>query len=167
MTIQLALFKGISPVSRMIRFFTRSEFSHAGFIIDGKLYETWNHRGGLGRYWGLGSWRNHTPGTQVSIMTLPLSDAQQIAVEAGVLALAMRRERYNWLGVLDFIVRILPERHVHKSFCSEGCWKVLSSALGLAGIPPEKVSPDVLEMLVRCLGGITIRCDVVEDLDGC
>ena len=156
--VSFAFFHGRSLMSRMIEFFTRSRVSHVGFVLYGSsepskwtLIETWNHSGGVRTWWDYSSFEEHSPGTVVEVLSLEVTDEQFTAVREGFLALARKREPYNWLGVLDFVVKFLPERRPGKSFCSEGAWRVLAGALGI-DVEASRVSPEEMRDLLLSMG---------------
>jgi len=139
--IYVALFRGRSLVSRLIRWQTRSCYSHAALarFEDGQLVvlEAW-HVGGVAC--GLVDER-HTAGTQIDLFEAAGLD--------GSIAWDNARETlgqsYDWLGVLRFVSRRSHRRKARRWFCSEHVmvFARLAGANLLTG-PAENVSPGML-----------------------
>ena len=136
--MQIALFKGKSAVSRLIRWFTRSKFSHAAFVFDeraqntaiqmvkdglrfkkldyisvGSVVEAW--QGGVKNSPSVSTL--HTRGTPISIM----SYAHQISLDQERrLILYLDQDiglPYDYMDIVRFILRV--NGHPGESvFCS-------------------------------------------------
>lgn len=157
--IGIALYRGVSGLSRLIRFQTRSCYSHAAFIdtathevfestIRGKGVQGWIPAGKL-----------HTAGTVVDVFVpvTPLSMDEEHRLR---LWLAIQQGKgYDFLGILRFIDR---RRHVDNDrrwFCSELVFSGfldLGRAL-LVHIPAYAVAPAHLAWspLLRRIGQFT------------
>lgn len=126
--IGIALYRGVSMVSRLIRFQTRSEYSHAAFILLGddvragdgvagprsRVFEAW-HVGGVDG-WHAAS-KRHTPGTQVDVFRLDpeLTPAEEQELLAWLDL--QRGKRYDFRGVWRFVSRKEPD-YTKRWFCS-------------------------------------------------
>lgn len=123
----IALYKGRSWFSRIIRWFTWSQYSHAAWICrDGTILEAVAGRGVI-RSSSLSD--AHTPLTEVDVFKLNITEEQAQAVEA-----FMTRQlgkRYDWLGILGLVLRRRTENQ-GAWFCSE----LVTNALNAAGIYP-------------------------------
>jgi hypothetical protein len=129
----IALYRGVSPISKAIRIFTRSDYSHAAWICnDGTCIEAW-HPGGVRHR--PDPYAGHTPGTLVDyfgIAELNQNQARRIEwflkdkLGAG----------YDLGGVLRFVSR---RRAANPSrwFCSE----LVLAALQSAGHPILRAEP--------------------------
>lgn len=145
----IALYKGTSWLSRLIRWFTWSQYSHAAWICrDGTVIEAWLP-GGVQRVDSLST--NHRDGTMVALFEVEgLTDGQREQIERD---LADRLGApYDVLGLLGFLTRERMEKH-NAYFCSE----LVFMALGVTGIvplsrvPPCKVSPGLLSLSPRLI----------------
>ena len=140
----LALYKGRSWVSRLIRWFNWSNYSHAAWVCrDGTIIEAWPP-GGVQRAVSL--FTNHLVDTAVDLYAVPgLTDAQRTRVEEFLVA--QLGEPYDFMGVLGFLPRSRMENHA-AWFCSELVFAGLQSA-GLdllRNIPACKVYPGLLAL---------------------
>ena len=143
----IALYKGTSFLSRLIRWFTWSPYSHAAWICrDGTVIEAWLP-GGVQRVDSISI--NHRPGTQVDLFDIEgLTDAQRDSIEKD---LADRLGApYDLLGLLGFLTRERMETH-RAYFCSELVFTALSVAglIPLSRVPACQVSPGLLALSPR------------------
>lgn len=142
----IALYRGVSSVSRVIRFVTWSAYSHASWISPNGDYEveSWIH----GVQWEPGLGSNHTPGTVVDLFQV-----RDITVEQDDHVEAFLRDQvgkdYDWTGLFNFITRKpqTPEQQ-DKWFCSELIFAAHASAgiRLLRDIAYWKVSPGLLSL---------------------
>ena len=152
MTVQVALFKGRSLISRLIRWQTRSEYSHAALWLPEteEVIEAW-HRGGVRR----GPIHNvHTPGTEVDIFSvdLPLARSYEEPLldqyEDRMMQFATKQVggRYSFRSVFRFLSRRSAEHRPGIWFCSELVTRAfrIGGASLLERIPSEHVSPALL-----------------------
>jgi len=140
--IGIALYRGTSKVSRIIRWQTRSCYSHAALIDTAtrQVFEAW-HKGGVLGWHDAG--HIHTPGTVVDVyvplQTLSADEETKILVWCSL----QRGKGYDFRGVLRFLDR---QRHVDNDlrwFCSELVFTAflnLGRAL-LVHIPAYAVAP--------------------------
>lgn len=141
--IQIALYKGKSTISRLIRWQTRSQYSHAAALLDdGSVIEAW-HIGGVRHAPSLMA--NHTPGTQVDIYTVPCAVRQQKVYETFLVA--QIGKKYDFKSVFRFASHV-SARETGKWFCSELVTAALNEANlnPLARINPAEVSPQLLSI---------------------
>lgn len=139
----IALYKGISLLSRLIRWYSRSEYSHAAWIDPdtGACYEAWTN--GVRMVPSFESC--HTPGTHVDIFATPANREQSLAIRRFHQQLVGKA--YDWHGIFHFVTR-RPEhaRDQDRWFCSE----LVVAAYRAAGVPllarvePYKVYPSML-----------------------
>lgn len=139
--MSIALYRGKSIMSRLIRWFSWSPYSHAAWICrDGSVIEAWTE-GGVRRVASLSE--AHEPGTRVDIFAIELTDEQHASVEKFLAE--QLGQKYDWLGILGFLTRKRMESH-DAWFCSE----LIAAALNQAGvwpllrIPACKVPPCLL-----------------------
>lgn len=135
----ILLFRGRGLISRLIRWQTRSVYSHAAIMTRaGTIIEAW-HRGGV-REKNLSDYRD------IDFFVVPDMSPEQwdraIAFARGQLG-----KRYDYLGVIRFVTR---RRHLssRRMFCSELVFAALAAAgVGLLKrIPAPKVSPAMLAL---------------------
>lgn len=142
----IALYRGVSPVSRVIRFMTWSDYSHASWVSPDGGYEVESWIYGVQLEPGLGS--NHTPGTVVDLFRV-----RDLTIEQEYLVEGFLREqvdkKYDWAGLFNFITRKpqSPDEQ-DKWFCSELIFAAHASAgiRLLRDIPYWKVSPGLLAL---------------------
>lgn len=114
--MKFACYKGTSRISKVIRFITRSEYSHVAVILrDGRVVEAWDGKGV--RIVNDISDR-HTPGTEVDIFRFasPLTPEEYEAAERFLLREI--GQSYDWKGVFRFVTRKRPTVD-SDWFCSE------------------------------------------------
>ena len=115
--MRIALYQGTSTISRLIRWQTRSKYSHAAFLADdGTVIEAWQPE--VRMVSNLST--QHTPGTLVDIFEFKQRLTAAEDERLWKLALDDRGIPYDYTGVLRFVTR-LPENERRKSklFCSE------------------------------------------------
>lgn len=115
----ILLFKGTSFVSRFIRWFTWSEYSHVAILFnsDGMVYESWDGVGVIKSFrWELG--KSHTSGTQVDIYDFnqPLTDDE--ARQMREYAESQVGRKYDRMAILGFLLRKKLQSK-DRLFCSE------------------------------------------------
>jgi len=154
--LRFVLFRGISLLSKSIRFFTRSNYSHAA-ILDKekqKLIESWSSIPHV--HWRYSDFSAHTPGTPYEIWELPVEDEQYERAMHFYRWLADRKFPYNYLGVIGFVLPFFTSSGGF--FCSEGCWEGLVFAeIAPKDIPGWKVSPDRFKEQIELLGAKLVR----------
>jgi len=136
MCIRIAAFKGITLTSKIIRFWTRSCYSHVAYVFDEGIIEAWKFKGGM--RWGYSDWSLHTPGTPVEIWEKEVTPEQKAIVEGVLKAMANAKTKYDWKGILGFVVKC--DDWKDKYFCSEG----VAYALVKAGIWPKELNIHVI-----------------------
>lgn len=128
--MEIALYRGVSRTSRLIRWWTRSEYSHAALILDdGRIVEAWHKpllTGGAVRVI-MDLSDGHTPNTPVDIFDLTGLTYQQAAV-AKSFALLQLGKKYDWGAILGFITRTQSTGNQDKWDCSELIYAALSAA---------------------------------------
>jgi hypothetical protein len=143
----IALYHGISGISRAIRFVNWSDYSHAAWITsEGSCIEAWI----------TSAWRlkgkvmesprfdtNHTKGTKVDYFAIPTMTPEQ----ERQITFYMRTcvgQRYDFGGVLKFLSRT-PGEPNDRWFCSEVIFSACESAkIWLLRLPAWKVFPGML-----------------------
>jgi hypothetical protein len=143
MKIQFIFFEGKSLLSQLVKFFTRSNFSHVAYLHpDGYLIEAWpeNSRNLLGAKWRISSFDDHTKGTRYKIVSKETD--KSIRVKELFEFVSFQRVPYDYLGLISFVIPFRLSINGHW-FCSEGCYEVLRY-VGLMPleIPGWKMNPD-------------------------
>jgi hypothetical protein len=139
----IALYKGRSLISRCIRLFTWSQYSHAAWI-DAKanlVIEAWSGRVRMASSLS----ELHTPGTPVDVFFVDVTPEQDTIIAAFMHSQVGKA--YDYRGIVHFITR-RPETGAGQArwFCSE----LVHAAYRAAGIqllsrvPDYKVSPGTL-----------------------
>ena len=125
----IAAYKGKSFVSRQIKWFTWSEYSHVAYVYeDGTCVEAW-HKGGVQRNISPGIL--HSPGTVIEFYELPrpnsiISWSQELAEQFFEEQIG---KKYDFPSVFRFLTRRREsDASQHKWFCSELVFAVMRSA---------------------------------------
>jgi hypothetical protein len=115
--MRIALYQGISLISRLIRWQTRSKYSHAAFLLDDdSVIEAWTpcvrHVKSLSA--------QHTPGTRVDIF----SHAEPLSLAAQHRLLCLLQDDigipYDYQAIFRFLTRQRPPHWIRRRlFCSE------------------------------------------------
>ena len=131
--MRIALYQGKSLVSRLIRWQTRSVYSHAAFLLDeGSVIEAWtpccrevrpefgmqSAECGINRRLAALS-KQHTPGTRVDIFNFvcPLTREENLRLEW--LARRDVGTPYDYRSIVRFLTRERSSQGRHRLFCSE------------------------------------------------
>jgi len=126
-------YKGKSLISRIIRWQTRSEYSHVSIEIDGENYEAWKD-GVISRKWDQG----HAAGTEVVVF-----EPQGEIVE-GLILKALKYQlgkKYDYKSVIRFLSRRKAQLD-DRWFCSElVAWSLAYGGLILQNMPCSYLSP--------------------------
>lgn len=158
--IRFIVFRGKSVVSKMIRFFTRSKFySHVGYLsYSNHLVECWPTVKNPFQNWIISGLMYHKGGTDYEVWSLEVDKETHEAVEKyfhGMLGI-----KYNWLGILGFIIKRDFE-YSDRKFCSEGCVQILIDKFNLETIKASHVSPQNFVEILDTLGGKLERKGIV------
>jgi|6_EtaG_2_1085325.scaffolds.fasta_scaffold00296_7 uncharacterized protein YycO len=110
----IALYRGISTISKIIRWRTRSVYSHAAWLCDdGSVIEAWTN--GVRKTKNLSA--DHTPGTIVDIFSIDGITPEQIGEIEGFLGKHLGMP-YDYRSVWRFM-SLSPATINGKWFCSE------------------------------------------------
>ena len=152
MAVYIAQYKGKSLTSKIIKFITRSIYSHSAFwIVNGKNHyciEAW-HKGGLRKTRSLSE--NHKPNTEVDLFALkpPLSRKQEQKLIKLITADLKQKPsiKYDFKHVLMFLPifrALMGDRDVgHQYFCAEYVLqRLLDVGYKLLNIEPFRASPE-------------------------
>ena len=133
--MRLLAYQGVSPLSRLIRWQTRSIYSHVAIEHEGQVVEALGTRGRVVLATDFRQY--HTPGTVVDVLEVPGVDADL----AWDFSIEQIGKPYDYRGVVRFVTR--QSYHINgRWFCSE-----LASAACSAGdvellrIPHHESSP--------------------------
>ena len=140
----IALYRGKSLASRLIRACNWSDYSHAAWVDEqagGRTWEAWRKGVTCARDIS----ENHTPGTTVELYHVPMTHEARLRVRDFLLS--QQGKGYDWSGALSFITR--PRRRQNNQdrwFCSELVFEAFRAG-GinlLMRIPAHKVYPGLL-----------------------
>ena len=127
--MRIALYQGKSLLSRLIRWQTRSVYSHTAFLLDdGSVIEAWTPCCREVQPFWTASWdqrklsalsRQHTPGTRVDIFNFvcPLTRDENQRLE--YLARRDVGTPYDYRSILRFLTRQRSSQARRRLFCSE------------------------------------------------
>ena len=140
----IALYKDISPMSRMIRIITWSEYSHAAWIdpMDDSCWEALPV-GGVTHSATMSD--QHRPGTPIELYPVYYSGDEEFQIRSFMAA--QLHKPYDWHGVVHFLDHVKQyESDVSKWFCSELVFAAhLQAGINLQlRIPAWKVSPALI-----------------------
>ena len=150
-------FKGKSFLSRLIRFWTRGEYSHIAIEIENKLIEAWKH--GKKLCWGYSDLTNHTPKTPYEIWELPLTPEEEDFCRIFYKSLADTSASYDLRGVFGFVFKV-TEGDKRKWFCSEGAIYPLVVLRDWNKIKPWRVSPTRFIEIIQAAGGKCVETGI-------
>ena len=146
--MKIILYKGISPVSKIIRWHTRSEYSHAAALLDDDtVVEAW--RKGVEQVRDYKT--NHTPGTIADIYSIEADEV--LLKKAEQIFLKQVGRKYDFQGVSNFLTRSDSDVD-ERLFCSESVITGLNEAgiFLLKRIKPSQTSPrDISISPLLCL----------------
>lgn len=130
-------YRGVSLISRAIRWQTRSPYSHIALeMADGAIYEAW-HVGGVRC---MPDYRiGHTPGTRIDVFGLPITAMGE--AHARTFLDEQVGKKYDFADVLRFLSRRSATEN-DKWFCSELALVALRKAgVKLLNLEPWAASP--------------------------
>ncbi len=142
--MRIILCKGNGRVSRLIRWFTRGEYSHAALLFsDNVVIEAHAQHGVQHLY--LSTWMVLNPQAGADIYELDLTPEQEAVVRA--YAMVQVGKPYDWIGDLHFVTRQDYEQQPDdKWFCSELVFESIGQVLWLfARTRGWQVAPDLLK----------------------
>jgi hypothetical protein len=152
----IAIYRGKSWVSRVIRAFNWSPYSHVAWIDDAdfSVIEAW-HPGGVSHVATPNV--NHTPGTMVDIFTVHGEEPFQTEIIRQFL-LDQVGKKYDFAGIFGFVFRATRLQNKEKWFCSELVAEAYATAgLPLLRLPSYKIYPGMLasSTALKHCGGFT------------
>lgn len=152
--LNFVAFYGVSTVSSLIRYFTRSRsYSHIAISISkDKLIEAWPHEGGLKQWTDYSSFDKHTPGTVYEIWSLPVSAECKQFCMSYYNAMAKAKTPYDYKGVLGFVFKKSVKESPDKLFCSELAITPLVTFNNWRTIRSHLVSPRDFVNIVEAAG---------------
>ncbi len=158
--LKFVAFKGVSKLSNIIKFFTRSEYSHIAVLLqDNTLIEAWGKIPDV--KWMYSSFKAHTVGTPFDVYGIELARKEEELAIRFYKFLAETNVRYNWLGVVGFVLPFFTSSGGY--FCSEGCWEGLRFASReFWHTEGWKVSPDLFVRLILAHGGELLWSSIVS-----
>jgi len=139
MNYRILLFRGKGPISRAIRWQTRSQYSHAALQLpSGAIVESWQGAGV--------QYREDVSYANVDAFTVPSMTKDQWIV-AAQFCLSHIGDRYDYRGVFRFLTRVKP-RWDNRWFCSELVFEALQQAgcRLLHNVTSGQVSPAMLSL---------------------
>ncbi len=151
----IALYKGVSFTSTVIRAFTWSDYTHASWTNDDDLseIEAWTKGVVEVPYFGT----NHTPGTSVDFFRPFLS----VGEEQGLVEFLRKQigKRYDFAGALGFATRNDKAQDQDAWFCTELIFAgfVHIRQPLLARIPAHKVYPGLLSYSPKLIHAMTLQ----------
>jgi len=146
--MQIALYRGVSLTSKLIRLQTRGPYSHAAVsLTGGGLIESWQFGKGVRETKSLSD--GHTSGTRVDLFDVQLTSLQEEVVETYLRSQVGKK--YDWITILRFLTiarafiggsRDDPDKLV----CSELVFEAyfLADKILLERTKPHEVSPNLL-----------------------
>jgi len=137
----ILLYSGKGGISQLIRFQTRSEYSHASLLFpDGAVIESW--QGSAKKLFRNSGVREvHLTSTEgITAFSLP-GLTQEDAIKLRALAMGKVGCDYDYLSVFRFVSRVRPHEN-DKWFCSElVCYLLLKVHFQILNLAPARTSP--------------------------
>ncbi|WP_448577461.1 YiiX/YebB-like N1pC/P60 family cysteine hydrolase [Thermosphaera sp.] len=137
--MRILLYRGVSLLSRLIRWRTWSEYSHVALEIHrGEIVDAW--KGGVRLI--RSPFEGHDPETVVEAYEIAGLRPEQ-AARAALFARAQIGKPYDYWGVLRFIIRRDPTQPNDRWFCSELVFAALlhGGVRLLERVPAHRASP--------------------------
>jgi uncharacterized protein YycO len=149
-TVELALYRGKSLVSSIIKWISWGIYSHAAVRLpeeNGRIYEAWE---GVGVRKGKSISEGHTPNTRVDLFSMSVTTIQYIRIVSALESQVGKK--YDFKGVFRFspLLRLFVSHtpsHAEqdKWFCSELAeWSFEEAGKPLLNVPPWRASPSDL-----------------------
>jgi uncharacterized protein YycO len=147
--MRVLLYRGMSFISKVIQFQTRSQYSHAALqFSDGTVIEAW-HVGGVRKL--ISPWEGHDKNTQIDVFDINGAVDERAVADFSQQQLG---KRYDFVSILRFLDRRnMPKNNAW--FCSE--LVVEQVRIGgidlLSRIPASHVSPrdlSISPILINC-----------------
>lgn len=156
MKLQIASFHGISFLSKVVKIWTRSEYSHVGYITkSGDLIETIQNK-----FWGLThTFKYHSPNTPIEIWEKEIDEHQHHLIESFLFDLAERRVKYDWMGILGFVFKTKNE-NPKAYFCSEGICEAFIYSNLWPSLESYKIYPGYFVNLLK-VSGFVLKTKII------
>lgn len=149
-TIEIALYRGKSFNSKIIKWMSWGTYSHAAIRLpedNGIIYEAWD---GVGVRKGNSISDGHTMSTRVDLYALDVTHEQYKIIKSSLES--QIGKKYDWKGVFRFspLIRLFVSSSPSKSeqnkwFCSEYvAWALLQAGIHILQAPVWMISPSDL-----------------------
>jgi hypothetical protein len=141
-SITFACFKGVSFQSKLIKFWTRGDYSHTAYVVDdnssffNSIIEPVNNK-----YWDFSNiYNDHFPNTVIHYYSKSVTIDQKQIVDQFFVKLATNRAKYDWKGILGFVFKNPDNKS--KFFCSEAAtMSLIEAGIWPSSLRPYRVSP--------------------------
>ena len=155
--IYYACFKGKSVTSKLIKFWTRSSYSHVAVRYARGFIEVWpTGKNPLKQRWGFTNFKNHKKGTEYELWELPVESNHFDAIMSLYINLANNKTKYDWSSIFGFVLKW--KKQSKKGYiCSEGLWAPYDVLYDHWCKEPHEISPDLFVMLIQAFGAKKIR----------
>jgi len=153
--VKFIFFEGRSFGSKLIKWFTRSKFSHVGLYINPhEIYEVYHLKHHLLKMtWHQSNLLAHTPFTKYVVLSLCVSDEQYDTIMRFIKNLCKHNVNYDWKSIIYFVIK-KKTKHNNKYFCSEGCMEAIKKAFPARfnDINSGEISPAVFYIILKAMG---------------
>jgi hypothetical protein len=154
----IAAYKGKSSISKLIKFFTRAEYSHVSLVFSNKVeldeeFEAWHkspetkwYKPFKGYFQQVPFGKNHEKGTEVDIFKVTKLNQEQInQIFYKCREFARKKTPYDIIGCTRFLTKV-NRGNAKKLFCSESIMTIFNSINFelLKRVEPWQVSPGEL-----------------------
>jgi len=139
--IRVIFFQGISFISRLIKWFTRSKFSHVGFDLDGyyrvEAWENTRHKylGIFGAKWQLTTPSYHTKGTPYVVLGKEVDYETYTEYFKILDFICQAGLPYDYTEIIKFVIKGKESEPNGKFVCSTGTCFILQ----YLGVLPEEI----------------------------
>jgi len=149
--IRFLAFKGNSFISKLIKFWTRDEYSHIAYLsLDNQIIECWKFDFPLKIYWDFSSLKNHNKNTIIEIWSKEVDGNKAILLDNFMKSLAYKKVKYDWLGLFGFVIKCSDDKN--RLFCSEGCAMGLVKSNIWPQLKTELIHPGYFVQLLKVSG---------------
>jgi hypothetical protein len=154
--IKFIAFKGISTISKIIRWWTGGDYSHIAIgLDDDNTIEAWKHENRNLKWGYFTVSENHTHGTQYEIWEVELPSAEYQVCMDFYKWLADNKIRYDFISIFCFVFRFLKNDN-NTRFCSEGAVEPLINSCGWVG-EPSKTHPSMFVDMIKEFGAVKVK----------
>jgi len=162
-------FYGKTFVSKLIKFWTRSKYSHIAVYtqdekIAGELIEVWPGSKKFLKFkmfWDYSFFRRHKKGTKFELWELEVSEEEYDYCMGQYIGYAIKKIPYDWKAIFGFLFKYKKDSRKGK-MCSEGCITPFVEFRKLTNMNPSHQSPQDFIKIIESFGGKNVLTSKVD-----